>query len=450
MTPLSVNSRRGASAGLMCAAISAMIHPCLADGTSVYHRYFISAPDPELNSIFGRSSAINDQYLVIADADEEVNGRRHGAVRIYDRDTGELLRFISPFNVQSRANFGSSLIIAGDLLIIGSPQEQIQYERRGSVYIYNIHTGQFIEEIVPEDSGLYSYVGGALDVDGNILAIGADHEMNDNGSEGAVYLYDLTTFELVRKIEAPPGTQFIFGNDVAIENGLVAISAHRYNDEQGAVYLHDAQTGEFVHLLTETETYQYGISLDMENGLLAVGSYALEGGLSAAVVYDTSTLERLNVFWPASEDLATHFSEYLEIEGGLLYISAYGADVPSTNFGAMLAYDLTTAQVVHQFIPASTNSHEEFGYGFSVYQNYLAVGSKDWAGNAEGRATVFRLPDPTCIVDLNCDARLDFFDVSQFLLEFVTQRPRVDFNHDGAWNFFDTSIFLTEYLNGCP
>jgi hypothetical protein len=423
---------------------------CVANGTSVYHRYVISAPDPDLNSVFGRTTVMNDQYLVVADADESVDGRRHGAVRIYERDTGAFVRFISPFSVFSRANFGASMAISGDLLIIGAPLEQNQFERRGSVYIYNIHTGQFIEEIIPADSGLYSYVGRSLDVDGNTLAIGADHEMNDNGSEGAVYLYDLTTFEQIRKIEAPAGTEYIFGKDVAIENGLVAIGAHRYNDEQGAVYLHDAQTGELVHLLTETDTHQFGISVDMEDGLLAVGSYAFEGGLSAAAVYDTATFERLNVFSPANEDLATYFSEYLEIEGGLLFVSARGADVPSYDFGAMFAYDLLTAQLTHQFIPESTNSNEEFGYGFSVYENYLAVGSNDFQVNDEGRATVFRLPDPACLADLNCDARLDFFDVSQFLLEFVSNQPRADFNNDGAWDFFDASIFLTSYLNGCP
>ncbi len=434
---------------IACVLAAATGH-CDADGTDVHHRYFISAPDPDLNSVFGRTTVMNDQYLVIADADEEVNGRRHGAVRVYDRDTGSLIRFISPFNVQSRANFGASMVIAGDLLIIGAPLEQNQFERRGSVYIYNIHSGQFIEEIIPVDSGLYSYVGRSLDVDGDILAIGADHEMNDNGSEGAVYLYDLTTFEQIRKIEAPPGTEYIFGNDVAIENGLVAIGAPRYSDELGAVYLYDAQSGDLVHLFTEAETYQYGISLDMDGGFLAVGSYAFEGGLSAAAVYDTSTLERVSIASPANEDLATFFSAFLEIEGGLLFVSARGADVPSNNHGAMFAYDLFTGQLRHQFIPATTNSHEEFGYGLSVYQNYLAVGSNDWAGNAEGRATVFRLPDPACIADLNCDARLDFFDVSEFLLGFVSNQTRVDFNNDGMWDFFDVSLFLTAYLGGCP
>ena len=57
---------------------------------------------------------------------------------------------------------------------------------------------------------------------------------------------------------------------------------------------------------------------------------------------------------------------------------------------------------------------------------------------------------PACTVDLDGDGDLDFFDVSAFLLAYLSSDPIADFNGDGQFNFFDVSTFLVEYQGGCP
>jgi hypothetical protein len=49
-----------------------------------------------------------------------------------------------------------------------------------------------------------------------------------------------------------------------------------------------------------------------------------------------------------------------------------------------------------------------------------------------------------CPVDLNCDQRLDFFDLSMLL------QQSIDFNGDTTFDFFDISSYLTAYQAGCP
>ncbi len=55
-----------------------------------------------------------------------------------------------------------------------------------------------------------------------------------------------------------------------------------------------------------------------------------------------------------------------------------------------------------------------------------------------------------CIVDMNNDGRLNFFDISIFLDALVSRVDTADINSDGRWNFFDISAFLDGFAQGCP
>ncbi len=54
-----------------------------------------------------------------------------------------------------------------------------------------------------------------------------------------------------------------------------------------------------------------------------------------------------------------------------------------------------------------------------------------------------------CIVDLNNDGSLDFFDVSAFLAALGNNDSIADLNDDGNFDFFDISAFLMAFQAGC-
>lgn len=57
---------------------------------------------------------------------------------------------------------------------------------------------------------------------------------------------------------------------------------------------------------------------------------------------------------------------------------------------------------------------------------------------------------PGCPADLNGDGKLDFFDVSAFLVAYNAMDPLADFTGDGSFDFFDVSAFLSAFSAGCP
>jgi len=61
------------------------------------------------------------------------------------------------------------------------------------------------------------------------------------------------------------------------------------------------------------------------------------------------------------------------------------------------------------------------------------------------------------VVSLSCPADLapptgvlNFFDIAQFIQDFLDQGPTGDFNGDGQYDFFDVSEFVVSFGRGCP
>ncbi len=59
-------------------------------------------------------------------------------------------------------------------------------------------------------------------------------------------------------------------------------------------------------------------------------------------------------------------------------------------------------------------------------------------------------PIEPCDPDINCDGRLNFLDISEFLDAYSNQDPIADFAPDGNFNFLDISAYLAQYGEGCP
>ncbi len=106
----------------------------------------------------------------------------------------------------------------------------------------------------------------------------------------------------------------------------------------------------------------------------------------------------------------------------------------------------------------TVNNDPDWTFDASQVGNTLAFGDI----NGDGRddlvvgysgdicIRVFFAVAPACLVDLNDDDLLDFFDVQMFLNLYTAQDPAADFNDDGEFDFFDVQTFLNLYAAGCP
>jgi hypothetical protein len=410
-----------------------------ADSETVRERYSIEAPDLNNNERFGAVMHLQDGLLFVSDRSDSVAQPEGGSVRVYDIVTGEFQMLLTPPDLEPGDDFGEGIALAGDRLVIGSTSNDNYGNSSGTANYINLSTGAFRHRLAPTDLEASSRFGYGMGMADGVIAVGA---------RGAVYIYDWDTCQLITKLTPPEGSNESFGGPLVIDDGLMAVSARTENNNQGAVHLYDLATLAHLRSFSVPGTLRFGESMDLQNGLLAAGNSRHEG-VGAAFLFDAGTGELLSRFVSGEDDEDDYFGRKLSLGDDVLLVGAERASFDENRQGTVYAFDTSSYAFRYRLLPDQIGRSEEFGRSIVTDGNYAVVGGSGFEFGDSGRVTVFRLPDPSCAVDLNADGRIDFFDVAQFLAAYVTQSDSTDFNSDGSWDFYDVSLFLTQFQAGC-
>lgn len=142
-------------------------------------------------------------------------------------------------------NFGNALDIDGDLLAVGARYTSIGGFSSGAVYMYRYHEGfgwvqeAAIEPLEVSDGGAF---GSDVALEGDTLVIGANSDATDGPNVGSsfVFIRDGTgQWQELQRLTAPAGA-FRFGTTVDISGDIIAIGAtedDRVAESAGAVVL---------------------------------------------------------------------------------------------------------------------------------------------------------------------------------------------------------------------
>jgi WD40 repeat protein len=210
----------------------------IATGTEV-HR--LRGTDTQINDIFGQAVAVSDDYAV-------VTANQALAAYVFDVNSGQQLRKFSDVNPPPPgigSSFGLSLALSDELTVIGEPNDDTKATHAGAAYLFNISTGQLVRTFFPPgpaatvDSDAF---GGAVDIENNILVVGAPGAASATSNSGAAYVFDLTTGNHIRTL-LPTDTTVNFGGTVEIAGNLAIIGDTNVNGS-GAAYLFNLQTGQ--------------------------------------------------------------------------------------------------------------------------------------------------------------------------------------------------------------
>jgi meiotically up-regulated gene 157 (Mug157) protein len=117
----------------------------------------ITASDGELGDAFGYSVAVSDNHIVVGAPEDDDAGSQSGSVYVYNLDgTGE--QKITASDGAQNDQFGYSVAIQGDKIIVGAQGDDDAGNRSGAVYVYNTDgTGE--QKIVASDATGDEYLG---------------------------------------------------------------------------------------------------------------------------------------------------------------------------------------------------------------------------------------------------------------------------------------------------
>ena len=207
------------------------------------------ASDGDVNDYFGLTVAVSGNYVVIGANEDDDMGSNAGAAYIfaYDTDTGkwnQQAKLLSS-DGESLDNFGCSVDIAGDYVIIGSDQDDDYGDKSGAAYIFKRDGTTWNQQIkiTPTDGDEYDHFGDDVAISDGYAVVGAYADDVNGSNSGSAYVFELKNGNWKQMIKMTPstGTQGdFFGTDVSISGDTILIGAYGDDDNNskaGAAYL---------------------------------------------------------------------------------------------------------------------------------------------------------------------------------------------------------------------
>ena len=406
---------------------------------------------------FGQSSAIHNGVVVIGASSDDDNGINSGSAYIM-----HLILDVAPVKLlalDGAANdlFGHDVAIGTvpigistqTFTLVGAPNDSDQGTNSGSAYLFSLNGNQHVKYL-PNDGALGDNFGVSVAIDNGIVVVGAPEDDDLGVDSGSAYIFDANTgLQLAKLLPSNGVANDTFGYQVAISGDIIAVSALQHlnpGGETGTVYLFSASKATEFAQLSSNEGVpfeQFGYSLAIDNGIVAVGSLAT----GSAYIFNASTQALINKLTPSTPGNA--FGWTIDIDASKVVVGAILDPVNGQNSGSAFLFNAFTGTQLAKLIPSDGAIFEQFGSSIGIDNDLIIVGARNDNDNGGGSGSAYVF-DIFCPADLNGDGMLNFFDVSAFLSAFAAQNPIADFNNDGLFNFFDVSAFLAAFAQGCP
>ena len=142
----------------------------------------IVASDRVVGDLFRVSVAIDGNYAIVG---AETKNSQKGAAYIFDVTSGTQLHKLTANDRSDDDYFGVSVAISGKYAIVGASLDDDRGNNSGSVYIFNVQTGEQIRKRKASDGASNDYYGTSVAISGNYAIVGA---YNENGGRGAAYI----------------------------------------------------------------------------------------------------------------------------------------------------------------------------------------------------------------------------------------------------------------------
>ncbi|KAL9188109.1 hypothetical protein ACHAXT_006487 [Thalassiosira profunda] len=183
--------------------------------------------------------------------------------------------------------------ISGDVVVAGTPDAN---EKKGSASVYQkTSTGNWFEwgPLSPNSIGSREHFGGAVDIDGDLIVVGAHSYLDGRGS-AYIFRRSAQWSPWVQEAKLLPNDPNLrgFGRAVRIFNNTVAVADSSYNNSTGAVFVfeYDAVSQSWIQLnetITNSDcggTFGSALLLTHDDDLL-VGCSGKQAGTGAVYYY---------------------------------------------------------------------------------------------------------------------------------------------------------------------
>ncbi|MEW6744543.1 MAG: FG-GAP repeat protein [Planctomycetota bacterium] len=371
----------------------------------------LTAGDAAAGDWFGKCVSMSGDVAVVGAQYEDGVGTNRGAAYVYGYDGTSWVQEqkLGASDPADSDYFGWRVSVDGDVLIVGAPYDDDKGTDSGSAYVYRYNGTSWDEEkkLTASDGAPGDQYGYSLAVDGDLMLVGAPYDDDKGPDSGSVYVYTymgpVLKWVLVQKLTGGDATGGeYFGYCVSLRGDVVVVGAPwdawLY---QGSVYVYRAQGGtwhEEQKLIPADPAYYdtFGYSVSTTGEVVLVGSPGDDdqgdaSGSAYVFVHGGDTWvqdQKLTARDGRGSDL---FGYSVSLDGDVMVVGAPGGDTRILDTGCAYVYYLCGTWVEAKKLGASDSAGaDSYGNSVSVSGDRAIVGAPfdDDAGGDSGSAYV--------------------------------------------------------------
>ena len=339
------------------------------------------ASDGTVGDRFGYWVSISGNRLVVGALYKDALGENSGAAYVFEWDgnSWEEQTKLLPVDGAAGDEFGTSVSISGDRIVVGSHFDGDQGTDSGSAYVFEWDGNSWEEQakLVASDGAPEDYFGQSLSISGDRLVVGAHGADNQSANSGSAYVFewDGNSWEEQTKLIASDSAE----NDdsafsVSMQGDRIVVGSH-FDDDQGTdsgsayVFEWDGNSWEEQTKLTASDGAagdEFGIFVSMDGNRIAVGTYrdddqGTDSGSAYVFEWDGNSWEeqaKLTASDGASND---YFGATVSVSGDRVLGGAPWNDDWGVQSGSAYVFSLSpgTPQPVTIWMPDTTTSYGE-------------------------------------------------------------------------------------------
>jgi len=206
------------------------------NGSSWTQNAKLIATKPGSNDWFGFNLSMEGTILAIGSQNDDTpGGLDAGSVYVFNYVNSQWMyaQTIRASDGSVGANFGSSLSLSTDILVVGAERDTIAgFGRAGSAYVFTRINNQWLQatKLVSTAPANDDFFGSSVGVAGKTVVVGAEKADLSGTDSGSVQAFEFSEGNGTWVAGAPfnsglnQGNEF-FGSDLAFANGLLVVSA---------------------------------------------------------------------------------------------------------------------------------------------------------------------------------------------------------------------------------
>lgn len=287
----------GAIFGNGLASVSGSAYVFTRTGTSWSEQQKLQASDGAMSDWFSRSIAISGDTIAVGSAQDDDLGADSGSVYIYERSgsTWTETAKLKASDGTAGDTFGEALSLSGDLLVVGSPQDDDAGSASGAAYVFERSLGVWTQtgKLTARDGTPTAWLGKTVHTDGQKVIVGA-YRGDDlpNFGIGVAYIFSnpgggWTEEAKLVASHAEAGDEF--GWSVNIRANEALVGSDKRDSGTGAVYRFLKDSGgwseDSIHLASDassSDSFGWALARDGEAVVVGATQAAGPGGNSGA------------------------------------------------------------------------------------------------------------------------------------------------------------------------